>query len=145
MLLPQSAKERLLPLLHVEFANPIMVDAAGSGKLFAGTAVTTRSSAITAVPGSQTLPDGTAVFVRLSQRNERQFLIEGDHAVLGGVNLPLQTNQVVRVAMPARPEPGVRIGPYQLPRMNAGAVLLPGGTINNLQVRSNVAMDAGPR
>jgi hypothetical protein len=132
-------------LLHVEFASPITVDAAGSGKLFAGAVVTTRSSAITAVHGSETLPEGTTVFVRVSQGNGRQFLIEGDHAVLGGVNLPLQTNQVVRVAMPARPAPGVRIGPYQLPGMNGGAVLLPGGTMINLQVRNNVALDAGPR
>jgi hypothetical protein len=132
-------------LLHVELASPITVDAAGSGKLFAGTVVTTRSSAITAVRGSETLPEGTTVFVRVSQGNGRQFLIEGDHAVMGGVNLPLQTNQVVRVAMPARPAPGGRIGPYQLPGMHAGAVLLPGGTMINLQVRNNVALDAGPR
>ena len=95
--------------------------------------------------GSETLPEGTTIFVRVSQSNGRQFLIEGDHAVLGGVHLRLQTHQVVRVAMPTRPAPGVRIGPYQLPGMNAGAVLLPGGTMINLQVRNNVALDAGQR
>ena len=132
-------------LLHVQFATPITVDAARSGKLFAGTVVVTRSSAITAMHGGETLPEGTTVFVRVSQGNDRQFLIEGDHAVLGGVNLPLQTNQVMRVAMVGRPGPGIRIGPYQLPAMNSGAVVLPGGAMVNLQVRDNVMLEAGPR
>jgi hypothetical protein len=78
-------------LLQLQFANSITVDQVTPGKLFPATVVTARTAPLIAARG-ETLPDGTTVFVKITQGNGSQHLIQADHAVVRGADVPLDTN-----------------------------------------------------
>lgn len=137
-------------LLQLQFANPITVDQATSGKLFPTTVVKTRSSAITG-RGKENLPEGTTVFVRITQGNGRQYLIEADHAVLQGMNVPVSTNTQARMPIRSMPRGAQvqvgRIRSIRLPgelRDTGAMVLVPAATLVNLTTKSDAALDPSP-
>ena len=85
---------RVLPtgtLLQLRFDTAISVDEVVSGKLFPATVMSGRTAPYMA-GREENLPDGTTVFVRITQENASLYLIQADHAVLRGADIPLDTN-----------------------------------------------------
>lgn len=138
-------------LLQLQFADSITVDQVAPGKLFPTTVMEARTAF--RVPSRRpALPGGTTVFVRITQGNRSQYLIQADHAVVRGTNIPLDTN--VQPRMPRRsaaPRTRVQVrgwGNVRIPiaAQTAGsAVLVPAGTIIHLATRSDAILDGTPQ
>jgi hypothetical protein len=152
---PGGVKEphRILPsgtVMQLRFASAISVDEVNAGKLFPATVVNARTSPD--MSGRETLAEGTTVFVRITEGNGGTYYIQGDHAVVQGINVPLETNQLPR--MPIRST--ARSAPIQVRglgniRLPAGAqagrstVLLPADIVLRLSTRSNAILDGAPQ
>jgi hypothetical protein len=138
-------------LLQLQFANAITVNQVVPGMLFPATVVSART--VSPIAGSgKTLPDGTTVFVRITQVSGSEYRIQADHAVVQGADIPLDTNAQPRMPMRSAPRTapvqvrgvgGVRL---PVPAQDAGSmVIVPAATVIHLSTKSNAIMDGAPQ
>ena len=137
--------------LHLQFANSITVDQVVPGQLFPATVVMARTAPLVAGE-DETLPNGTTVFVRITQGNGSQYSLQADHAVVRGADVPLDTNVQLRMPMRSAPRSApvqVRgLGNVRLPpaAQTAGPnVLVPAATVIHLLTKSNAVLDGAPQ
>ena len=147
-----AATQRILPAgtpLELQFASVITTDQVAGGKLFPTTLIA-RNSPMLAARGA-TLPNGTVVFVRISPGTGDQYLIQADHAVVEGANLPLESNAQARVAQRSSRPAATQIrvpGGFRLSVPRGGgqsAVLVPASTVIQLSTQTDVAVSFAPR
>jgi hypothetical protein len=138
-------------LLQLRFANAITNDQVASEKVFPATVVTTHA-AFTATGRGETLPNGTTIFVRISPGSGNQYLIQGDHVIVDGVSIPLETNAQLRMAArtPLREQPvQVKVwGNIHIPvpasTASSTTIVVPPGTIVQLSTKTDVVLNSPP-
>jgi hypothetical protein len=146
-------QHRVLPagtLLQLACTGAINVDQVVPGKLFASTLVTRRTSASTAA-SRETLPEGTTVFLKITRGTGNQYLIQTDHAVVAGADVPLDSGVQTRVPMRGIPRTApIQVRGWGSVRFPAGqasdsTVLLPAGTVIYLSLKAPASLDGVPQ
>ena len=134
-------------LLQVRFANAITSDQVSSEKIFPATLVTAHA-AFSAAGTTGNLATGTTVFVRITPGSGGQYLLQGDHAVVDGISIPIETNVQPRMTAHAAPH-GVPIQlrgleSIHIPVPASTTVVLPAGSIVQLSTKTEVVLNSTP-